>query len=125
MQHIFLPSLLVVTGVCLFAGLSHLIAWSRRAPDARTHGWFGVMSLMFAAYTVAGYLGYQAVTVEELLHYRRIAIGIAMLTLPAFVFFTIRYARWEPSRLVWAVWSAPLLFFIANLRLPWTIAYLD
>jgi hypothetical protein len=125
MQQIFLPALLVVAGICIFAGLSHLIAWSRGAPDARTHGWFGVLALVVGCYTIASFRGYTAQNADDLLEARRVAIGLAMLTFPAFVFFTIRYGRWQPTRLANLVWTVPIGMVVANWMLPYTIAYLD
>ena len=123
LQEIFLPSLLIVAGISLFAGLSHLIAWSRGAPDAPTHGWFGVMALLVGLYTIASWSGYRGAEVEDVLGARRVALGLALIALPAFVFFSIRYARWRPRRFALAVWSLPLLLFAANLVLPYTVAY--
>ena len=123
MQHIFLPALLVVAGISIFAGLSHLIAWSRGAPDARTHGWFGVMALLVGCYTIASWVAYGADDVEQLIEARRVALGIALIALPCFVFFTIRYGRWHPGRIAIAVWSLPILLSVANLLLPNTVAY--
>ena len=123
MPHIFLPALLVVAGVSLFAGLSHLIAWSRRAPDAPTHAWFGLIAVLVGVYTIASWSGYRATDVGDALLARRIAIGVALIALPAFVFFTIRYARWQLRVPALAIWAIPLALFIANLFLPWTILY--
>ena len=125
MQQIFLPALLIVAGISLFAGLSHLIAWSRGAPDARTHGWFGFLALIVGCYTIASWQCYVAQDVDQLVRMRRVAIGLALIALPTFVFFTIRYGRWEPRRAAVAVWSLPLLLFSANLTMPYTIAYRD
>ena len=123
MQHVFLPSLLVVAGVSLFAGLIHLVAWSRGAPDARTHGWFGFVALLVACYTLASWRGYISQDLPSLITSRRIALGFALIALPAFVFFTIRYAHWEPRRAGFLVWPVPLLMFAVNLVAPWSIAY--
>jgi signal transduction histidine kinase len=123
LQQIFLPALLVVAGISLFAGLSHVIAWSRGAPDARTHGWFGVMALLVACYTLASWRAYSGLSVDAVLHYRRIALSLALVALPTFVFFTIRYGRWQPGRLAHAVWAVPVLLLAANLLLPHTIAF--
>ncbi|HUF12713.1 MAG TPA: ATP-binding protein [Longimicrobiales bacterium] len=123
MQHVFLPSLLVVAGVSLFAGFNHLIAWSRRAPDALTHGWFGLIALLAGAYTIAAWDAYRATDLDDLVRARRAAIGLALVVLPAFVFFTIRYARWRPRPAAHLVWVVPLAMAVANLFLPYTIAY--
>ena len=123
MQHIFLPSLLVVAGVSLFAGLIHLVTWSRGAPDGRTHGWFGFVALLVACYTLASWRGYLGTNVATVVGARRIALAFALIALPAFVFFTIHYARWQPRRLALLVWTLPLVLFALNLMLPWTIAF--
>lgn len=123
MLRIFLPSLLVVAGVSLYAGMNHLIAWSRRAPDALTHAWFGAIALLVGLYTIASWVGYRAASIEDLLLARRVSMGIALVVLPAFVMFTIRYARWEPRPIVYVIWLIPLGLFVANLFLPATIAY--
>ena len=125
MPQIFLPSLLVVAGISLFAGFNHLVAWSRRAPDALTHAWFGLIALLVGGYTLASWAAYRSTTVEDLVAARRIAIDIALVVLPSFVFFTVRYARWQPRRSTLLVWVLPVALIIGNQFLPHTIAYLD
>ncbi|HEX6589517.1 MAG TPA: ATP-binding protein [Longimicrobiales bacterium] len=123
MQDIFLPSLLVVAGVSLFAGLIHLASWTRGAPDARTHGWFGFVALLVACYTIASWRGYVAPDIATLIEARRAALGFALIALPAFVFFTIRYAHWQPRRAGLLVWPVPLGLAALNLVLPWSIGF--
>ena len=123
MQHIFLPSLLVVAGVSLFAGMIHVMAWARGAPDARTHGWFGIVALLVACYTLASWRAYIADDIGALIEARRAALGFALLALPAFVIFTMRYARWHPGRARLLVWPVPLALFALNLVLPWSVGF--
>lgn len=112
-----------MAGVSLFAGLIHLVAWSRGAPDAPTHGWFGFVALLVACYTLASWRAYVAEDIDSLIAARRAALGFALIALPAFVLFTIRYARWQPRRVALLVWPIPLLLFGLNLFLPWSVGY--
>lgn len=101
---IWLPTLWIATGICLFAGL-HFLTVGHSKGNAYLFTSFGVMCL-----TVAAYIGLSALmqTPQSLLRWivlERLHIAAACLAYPAAVWFIALYSRlrnWRP----WVIASA-------------------
>lgn len=122
MIDIMVPGIFLLSGICAYAALAHLIAGVRRPVD-RTHLLFAAMCALTALHGVANGLGYQATTVAEATLALKWGLGAAMLFFAVFPWFIAEYTGLRPKRLLVA-YSMLLPGFLAlNTALPFSLQY--
>lgn len=124
MNNIFIHSLYILSGFCLFSSIHHgLIAL--RYPVERSNLMFSILGLALMFYVIAKAGAYQAGSVQELVLMRRWEGSFVTVFLGFLPWFLAEYTD---VRIRWLLIATSILFaviFTANLLLPYTIAYMD
>jgi PAS domain S-box-containing protein len=116
------PSLTLIVGVMLFAGLHHLLIGLRR-PDERVYLTFAAVSLFAACWTAWGIPTYAAQTPAAFLLATRwrqvmgLGIGVSLL------WFIAEYTRVRPKVILWSLTGIQLAMAVAAVSLPFTLYY--
>jgi hypothetical protein len=123
-NEIFITSVAVLAGLCLFAAVNHLwMGWRR--PTQRVHLLFGLLSLVVAAYVLAKLGSYRADTAQELVATRRLVVSFAAIFLGILPWFVADYTG-ETRRTPLVVLSVLSVFlFTVNLVLPFGIFFTE
>jgi diguanylate cyclase (GGDEF)-like protein/PAS domain S-box-containing protein len=122
MTRIVVPVLYMLTGVCGFSGVYHLIS-GRRKPLDRSIMLFGSVSLMVVPFAFFHILSYQATTLATYISALRWNIAAVTLTYLLLLWFIAEYTGvyWRPF--LWAISAWAALLFIINLQAPLTTQY--
>ena len=124
MDSIFISSLYILSGVCLFSSIHHgLIAF--RFSETRSHSLFALLCLSLTLYIITKAGAYQAESPHDLVLLRRWEASFLTIFLGLLPWFLATYSG---MRIRWLLIITSVLFgvlFIANLFLPYTIAYSD
>ncbi len=120
---IVLPSLYVLFGICLHAGISHLLLAARRRTVV--HLLFGMLCLLAAVYGLASAELYLATTVDGYVSAVRQQLVIRDLWIIVFVWFVAYYSTYRPVRFLLAHNAAVGLVLVLNLCLPLTLLFSD
>lgn len=124
MNDIFVHSLYILSGFCLFSSIHHgLIAL--RYPVERSYQMFSILGLILMFYVIAKAGAYQAESLQELVTMRRREGSFGIIFLGFLLWFLAEYTD---IRVRWLLVATSMLFtviFIANLLLPYTLAYKD
>ena len=122
MTKVVVPVLYMLTGVCGFSGVYHLIS-GRRKPLDRSIMLFGMVSLMVVPFAFFHILSYQATTLPGYIFALRWNIAAVTLTYLLFLWFIAEYTgiAWRPF--LWAISGWAALLFIVNLQAPLTAQY--
>lgn len=123
MNSVLIPLLYGLTGISAYAAVHHaVIGWRR--PE-RTHLLFALLCATVTAYVLAKTIAYQADTARELVDARRVEVAFAAIVFAVLPWFARAYtgqrALWLPT----ALGLLMMTVLVANLRLPYGIAFTD
>ena len=124
MNHIIVPSIYLLSGICAYAAVTHFIAGARR-PYNRTHLLFSGMCAVIALLGVSVGLGYQTASVAEITRVLKWSLGSGALFFMLFPWFVAEYTGVSPKP--WLIGHGILLaiLFIANLVLPFSLQFAE
>lgn len=114
---LFLPSLLVLIGICWFAGLNHLLLWIKQR-DNRSYLLFGILCFIVVFYIFAQYSLYQAETVEavrNVLKFRDLFFPLFFIGFSWFIYLLINK---KPDLYLYSTTSLWTFLFIMTWFLP-------
>jgi diguanylate cyclase (GGDEF)-like protein/PAS domain S-box-containing protein len=124
MNHVIVPGIFLLSGICAYAALTHLAAGAQRPRD-RTHLMFAGMCMLMALFGVANGLGYQARTIADATLALKWGLNFATLFFALFPWFFAEYTGVRPKRLLVA-YSVLLVGLLAlNVALPFSLQYQD
>lgn len=122
MDSIFLHTLYVLSGVCLYAGLHHAyVGW--RHPVDRAHLLFALMCLMNAVYVIAKAGAYESDSAELLVNRRRWELSFAMAFFVICPWFIREYGGLRSSWMPLVLSLLMLVVLMANLLLPFGVGF--
>jgi PAS domain S-box-containing protein len=118
---IVLPSLYILFGICLHAGISHLLLAARRR--TAVHLLFGLLCFLAAVYGLASATLYSATTVDGYVSAVRLQLVMRDLWILVFVWFVAYYSTYRPVRFLLAHNAVVGLALVLNLCLPLTLFF--
>ena len=124
MSAILVPSLYVMSGVCVYAALHHGFAFKRRRVS-RIHLLFAVMSLLAAAVIMVRAGAYGAQSGNELMLMRRWEIAFFCVFSSLFLWFVAEYTGIRVRKLLLGLSALWALLFVVNLALPYGIQFIE
>jgi len=124
MSAILVPSLYVMSGVCVYAALHHGFAFKRRRVS-RIHLLFAVMSLLAAAVIMVRAGAYGAQSGNELMLMRRWEIAFFCVFSSLFLWFVAEYTAIRVRKLLLGLSALWALLFVVNLALPYGIQFIE
>ncbi len=122
LSHIFVASLAVLAGLCIYASIHHLwVGWGR--PARRVHLLFGILSGVAAAYVLAKLAAYGAENAAELVERRRAVVDFAVLFLGLFAWFVAEYTGEKRRWPLLGLGALSAFLLLANAMLPFGIFF--
>ncbi|MCC6463924.1 MAG: response regulator [Planctomycetes bacterium] len=116
--------LLVMTGVCLSAGLHHLVVWALQK-HLNTYLWFGLMASGCAAYDFTAFLMINTGNSPSHMLWYRVQLESAMLVVPVFVHYALAYANIRTPLLTWTVTAVFAVLAVLNATVPDSMLFAD
>ena len=116
-----IPSLLVVAGICLYAGASHFFLALRRR--IVTHGLLGMMCLLACGYALCATHLYRATTAHGYISAARQQLLLGDLWNILFVWFVAFYSAFRSARFLLAHNAFCIFIVILNWSLPYTLLF--
>lgn len=124
MNGIFLPSLYVISGVCVFAALHHGLAAMRRRVN-RIHILFSLMSAVIAGYVMVRAGGYTSETAAELVTMRRWEVVFVCIFFVLFLQFIAEYTGVRSHKLISGLTLFFFVLFVVTLNLPYGTQFIE
>jgi signal transduction histidine kinase/ActR/RegA family two-component response regulator len=118
----------ISAGICLYAGLLHLVVGLRSQPRDRVHLTFAVLALLFGIVSVNLFVLYTALRSGSLDWYvftDRWGIAVTYLGYVALFWFIAVYTGARQSIMLWGITSLYLLIALSNFLLPYPWVYTD
>lgn len=124
MKEIIIPGLYLLSGICLYASVSHL-SFGLHRPFDSTHVMFAGLCLLMVPFAISHLLTMQATNISEFIAALKWTLGMIFLFITLFLWFIARYTgkRPLPFLLVMSLLYATL--FVVNLTQPYSLQYDD
>ncbi|MGD8926527.1 MAG: hypothetical protein PVG20_06740, partial [Thioalkalispiraceae bacterium] len=114
-MEIFVPSILVGSGISLFAGLQFCLFGLTRRQE-RVFLAFGILCLLLGFYMLLSAQWYSATTIEEISAIAKYEMGLICLIYPAFIWFLGLYSHQQSFKKVLLILGSVFtLLFIINI----------
>lgn len=118
----------IIAGVCLFAGITHLMIGLRSEPRSPTELSFALTSLLFSLLSVGFFASYRAFDTGSLSYYvdvERWSISLHYFSLGTMIWFIAAYTGAMNRLLPIVITGSLLLIAIVNFILPYPWLYTD
>jgi diguanylate cyclase (GGDEF)-like protein/PAS domain S-box-containing protein len=123
-MNVIVPGIFLLTGICVYAALTHLAAGARRPIDS-PHLLFAGMCGLMAMFGVCNGLGYQVATIEDAARSLKWSMGLAALFFILFPWFVAEYTGVRAKPLLTGYSLLVGALFVVNLVQPFSLQYQD
>jgi diguanylate cyclase (GGDEF)-like protein/PAS domain S-box-containing protein len=122
MKDIVIPGLYILSGICAYAAINHLVIGLRRPRD-KVHLLFSAMCLLMMVFSLCQVSNYRADTVAELVPALKRSLATVTTFYVLFLLFIAEYTQVRPRYLLTGLITFFSTFLAFNLAQPYSLQY--
>lgn len=123
MVHVFIPALQVLSGLCIYAAIIHLITAVLVREPRRLHVLFAITAIAAGAYALSEAAIYRASDAAQLVPLLRINLAFVMATFLGFVWSITAYTGVGSRAVLFGITALVVFLFSINLIEPYTLQF--
>jgi len=124
MNHIVSASLLILTGICVYAAINHAFI-SYQRPFSRVHFLFSLLCITLTAFELLHLFTYSADTIPQMVFMLKWELTAILLAMGIFPWFISEYSGIRPQWLLVGITASIVLMLLINIFEPYSLQYLD